>query len=185
MADCDATAARRLWLMRSKFGHRSFIKSLMTGKIVAFHPRWPLDDHGKASWKVKVILPSSFPHNCHQQRLCHKLPGHVITLLLALGRVYHSFKESSQCWAHATVQIHHTCMRASCSDLLRFNGPLWIMNWCIVKSLVLSRNQTRVLFSRRPSCERMSNGVWVWQRQHVSAWVSCQAALTPLAVVTH
>lgn len=57
-----------VWKMRWKSSHWGWIKSLMTGKIVAFLPRWPLwrDDQPKARWKVNVILSSSFPDSCHQ-----------------------------------------------------------------------------------------------------------------------
>lgn len=97
----DAMAAwsdirpRMLWAIRWKSAHSGWIKNLMTGKIVAFRPRWPLcrDDHANARWKVKVILSSSFLDSCHQHRLCHQGQRHVITLLLALGRLHLSFKE--------------------------------------------------------------------------------------------
>ena len=101
MAGEDAPAAwgdirpRMLWRMRWWSARWGWIRSLMTGKIVAFRPRWPLwrGDRAKARWKVKVILSSSFPHSCHRRRLRHRGPRHVITLLLALGRLHHSFKE--------------------------------------------------------------------------------------------
>lgn len=95
MAAWSDIRARMLWKMRWKCAHWGWIKSLMTGKIVAFLPRWPVwrDDHAKARWEVKVIPSSSFPDSCHQHRLCHQGLRHVITLLLALGRLHHSFKE--------------------------------------------------------------------------------------------
>lgn len=82
-----------------KSARRSRIKSLMTGKIVAFLPRWPLqlDDRLRAGREVRAIIYSSFPDTISVigVGLCHRGSWHVITLLLAWRRRHHSFKERS------------------------------------------------------------------------------------------
>ena len=78
---------------------RSRIRSLMTGKIVAFLPRWPpqSDDRLRAGREVRAIIYSSFPDTISVTGvgLCHRGSWHVITLLLAWRRPHHSFKERS------------------------------------------------------------------------------------------